>query len=478
MTLVTRVFLADAVWTIPSGVTALELIALQGGGGNGTKVGSTTGPAAGGASGGFIAITAAPVVAGQQLTIQVGGQGIGGIAAATRVTSGASYAEAAGGDNAVGSNAPAPGGTSTSQWTLGGGLYERVGTQGQAGANTRGGSGGGGAPGPSGAGGWGGRSGLTNSGYGGGGGAANGGGNGEGGNSAEARGGHGGDSPAGAIGGRGATLTTAAKAGTNGSGGGGGANAANLRSGADGSFQPLWTDTITGTMAGPGAGGGGRCINDTVARGGDGGFGAGGGGGSDVANSGRGGPGYVVIQYDVADAAAQVQPGSGDHGHVAAAPLVNSRGEVSPDPATIRHSATAPKVLTSSAVAPAVSSHALQSSGALVRLPALIEVKPGLQGHAAVAPRVAARSAVKPVRSLLDHGSTSPTIGRLSVLAPASAVHALRSAQVPRRATVQRPVGASHRPDAATGSRLPVGTAARPDRPKATRPSQTSGRRL
>lgn len=96
--------------------------------------------------------------------------------------------------------------------------------------------------------------------------------------------------------------------GINGSGGGGGygAGAGNHSAAGHGSWEPLWTDTLTGTQYGPssGAGGPGYSANEPVnganasaASPNGGGRGGGGGGTAGIAMPGIGDNGLIVITY-------------------------------------------------------------------------------------------------------------------------------------------------------------------------------------
>lgn len=161
-------------------------------------------------------------------------------------------------------------------------------------SSSGGGGGGGGAAGPDGRGANGGLGFDASTDGGGGGGGANGGFEGEAASIVDVKAGDGGNNRFGVGKGLGApSLTVAATSGTNGGGGGGclanSLSPTNLRRGASGGMEVIWTDTFTSVQAGPGGGGGGsRGLQP-------GGSGASYGGGSGGGASAIQGAGLIVI---------------------------------------------------------------------------------------------------------------------------------------------------------------------------------------
>lgn len=114
-------------------------------------------------------------------------------------------------------------------------------------------------------------------------------------------GGNGGDGPSGTGHGVGASSGVPPTDGTAGGAGAGGAPFTSDSTGSKGSDEQLWTDTLSGLVYGPGAGGGGGAGFAGAGNGGSGGHGAPGGGGGSVAGTGgvagTSGSGLLVIIY-------------------------------------------------------------------------------------------------------------------------------------------------------------------------------------
>lgn len=175
---------------------------------------------------------------------------------------------------------------------------KRNGTNGSNAPGTfQGGQGGPGAPGPEGLGGTGGAASGT--------GGLPGGGANNGGNAPNTGAGNGGTNRFGTGAGAGATIGTAATAGTNGGGSGGGFATGTLayENGQDATYELRFTDNSGGPMngqsVGPGGGGSGAGRSTTNARGGAGKNGSGGGGGSQpTSNASMGGEAWCVIEWN------------------------------------------------------------------------------------------------------------------------------------------------------------------------------------
>lgn len=287
-------------YTVPAGVTSLDVYCLGPGGSGSNGVINTSTGAGGG--GGACSITQTITVAGGDVcTVQIGAGGSGN-ATFFKDAANVTQCSAAAGTNAVGTTAGAGGTTAAGTGTVK--VAGGAGGNSSSGTGNRGGGGGGGSGLPILLGGA-----LNQAGRGGGGGnTAGGGGGGAVGNGGTVTapgagvGGIGGTNPSGTGAGQGGTSSTAATNGSGGGGGGGGQSSVGV-AGANGS-NFTWTvtsgalsDTFTG--CGSGAGGGGFAGNaGTPGLGG-----GGGGGGSSAAAAGTGttgGDGKMLVVYGAA----------------------------------------------------------------------------------------------------------------------------------------------------------------------------------
>lgn len=301
---VTLFLTTGSTWTVPADWnSANNTIRVIGSGSRGWGV--TSNVKGGGGGGAYSAVSNLALTPGASVSFAVGVPGVVGAAGGDTWFNGASCAAASvcakGGGAATrigGVGGDAASGVGTVKYSGGSG-----GAGGEVGSGSTingGGGGGGGAAGPHGNGMAGGHGASSDGADGaGGGGGANGGGAGVDGTTGTS-GGAGGASRQGNAGGAAGTNTLNPGNGTNGSGGGGAGNKSKV-AGGNGSQDTLWTETGSGSTAGPGSGGGGGAdqSGDGGNAGGYGGGGGGGGGnqGGTITTSGNATQGIIVIEY-------------------------------------------------------------------------------------------------------------------------------------------------------------------------------------